>query len=397
MKGVSSMIFGGKALRLAAALVGTALLGSALTGCGGDAAKSDEIRIGANFEMTGNTANYGTSTLEGLKLAIKEANDAGGINGKKIVLVEADNKSEAAESINAATKLISDDHVRAIVGPATTGNVIAESQVATDNKIPVIAPDATAVDVTVENGKVKPWIFRSCFIDPQQGDVMAKFALDTLKAKTAVIYIDNSTDYSKSLAAVFEKVFTAGGGQVLMTEGFLAKDQDFKATLTRLRAANADVIFVPAYYEEVGKIVKQAREMGINSAILGTDGWDDTKVVDIAGADALNNTFFSTHYSEKDAEVQSFIEAYKKKYNRAPNVFAALGYDAGKMLVDALKRAGSGDTEKIREALEATKDLKVGTGTISMDKNHNPIKTAVILEMKNGEKELKAKIAPEGN
>ena len=206
------MILGGKTLRLAAAFACTALLGTALAGCGGNAAKSDEIRIGANFEMTGNTANYGTSTLEGLKLAIKEANDAGGVGGKKIVLVEADNKSEAAESINAATKLISDDHVRAIVGPATTGNVIAESQVATDNKVPIIAPDATAVDVTVEGGKVKPWIFRSCFIDPQQGDVMAKFALETLKAKTAVVYIDNSTDYSKSLAEVFQKVFTAGGG-----------------------------------------------------------------------------------------------------------------------------------------------------------------------------------------
>ena len=391
------MRFGGKALRLAAALVGTALLGSALAGCGGNNAKSDEIRIGANFEMTGNTANYGASTLEGLKLAIKEANDAGGINGKKIVLVEADNKSEAAESVNAATKLISDDHVRAIVGPATTANVIAESQVATDNKIPVIAPDATAVDVTVENGQVKPWIFRSCFIDPQQGDVMAKFALDTLKAKTAVIYIDNSTDYSKSLAQVFEKVFTAGGGQVVMTEGFLAKDQDFKATLTRLRAANADVIFIPAYYEEVGKIVKQAREIGITAPIIGTDGWDDPKVAELAGTAALNNTYFSTHYSDKDESVRPFIDAFQKEYGHAPNVFAALGYDAGKMLVDALKRAGSGDTEKIREALEATKDLKVGTGTISMDKNHNPIKTAVILEMKNGEKELKAKIAPEGN
>ena len=196
---------------------------------------------------------------------------------------------------------------------------------------------------------------------------------------------------------MFKEKFEAAGGKVVMEEAFLQKDQDFKATLTKLKTANADVMFVPAYYEEVGKIVKQAREMGINSAILGTDGWDDTKVVDIAGADALNNTFFSTHYSEKDAEVQGFIEAYKKKYNHAPNVFAALGYDAGKMLVDALKRAGSSDTEKIREALEATKDLKVGTGTISMDKNHNPIKTAVILEMKNGEKELKAKIAPEGN
>ena len=337
------MRFGGKALRLAAALVGTALLGSALAGCGGNNAKSDEIRIGANFEMTGNTANYGASTLEGLKLAIKEANDAGGINGKKIELVSVDDKSEAAESINAATKLISDDHVRAIVGPATTANVIAESQVATDNKIPVIAPDATAVDVTVENGQVKPWIFRSCFIDPQQGDVMAKFALDTLKAKTAVIYLDNSTDYSKSLAQVFEKVFTAGGGKVLMTEAFLGKDQDFKATLTRLREANADVIFVPAYYEEVG------------------------------------------------------IDAYQKEYGHMPNVFAALGYDAGKLLVDALKRAGSDDPEALRKALEETKDLVVGTGTITMDANHNPIKQAVILENKDGDRTVVAKIMPSAN
>lgn len=391
------MRFGGKALRLAAALVGTALLGSALAGCGGNNAASDEIRIGANFEMTGNTANYGASTLEGLKLAIKEANDAGGVNGKKITLVEADNKSEAAESVNAATKLISDDHVRAIVGPATTANVIAESQVATDNKIPVIAPDATAVDVTVENGQVKPWIFRSCFIDPQQGDVMAKFALDTLKAKTAVIYLDNSTDYSKSLAQVFEKVFTAGGGKVLMTEAFLGKDQDFKATLTRLREANADVIFVPAYYEEVGKIVKQAREIGITAPIIGTDGWDDPKVAALAGADALNNTYFSTHYSDKDESVRPFIDAYQKEYGHMPNVFAALGYDAGKLLVDALKRAGSDDPEALRKALEETKDLVVGTGTITMDANHNPIKQAVILENKDGDRTVVAKIMPSAN
>ena len=390
------MIFSKKSLRLACAVLGTALLGSVFAGCGSKES-GDTIKVGANFELTGNVANYGNATIEGLQLAIEEANEAGGINGKKIELVSVDDKSEAAESINAATKLISDDDVKIIVGPATTGLVLAETQTATDAKVPIIAPCATSPEATVENGKVKPYVFRSCFIDPQQGEVMATFAAKDLKAKTAVIYVDNSSDYSKSLAKVFREKFEAAGGKVVMEEAFLQKDQDFKATLTKLKTANADVMFVPAYYEEVGKIVKQAREMGINSAILGTDGWDDTKVVDIAGADALNNTFFSTHYSEKDAEVQGFIEAYKKKYNRAPNVFAALGYDAGKMLVDALKRAGSGDTEKISEALEATKDLKVGTGTISMDKNHNPIKTAVILEMKNGEKELKAKIAPEGN
>lgn len=390
------MIFSKKSLRLACAVLGATLLSSVFAGCGSKES-GDTIKVGANFELTGNVANYGNATLEGLQLAIDEANEAGGINGKKIELVSVDDKSEAAESINAATKLISDDDVKVIVGPATTGLVLAETQTATDAKVPIIAPCATSPEATVENGKVKPYVFRSCFIDPQQGEVMATFAAKELKAKTAVIYVDNSSDYSKNLAKVFKEKFEAAGGKVVMEEAFLQKDQDFKATLTKLKTANADVMFVPAYYEEVGKIVKQAREMGINSAILGTDGWDDTKVVDIAGADALNNTFFSTHYSEKDAEVQGFIEAYKKKYNRAPNVFAALGYDAGKMLVDALKRAGSGDTEKIREALEATKDLKVGTGTISMDKNHNPIKTAVILEMKNGEKELKAKIAPEGN
>ena len=390
------MIFSKKSLRLACAVLGTALLGSVFAGCGSKES-GDTIKVGANFELTGNVANYGNATIEGLQLAIDEANEAGGINGKKIELVSVDDKSEAAESINAATKLISDDDVKVIVGPATTGLVLAETQTATDAKVPIIAPCATSPEATVENGKVKPYVFRSCFIDPQQGEVMATFAAKELKAKTAVIYVDNSSDYSKNLAKVFKEKFEAAGGKVVMEEAFLQKDQDFKATLTKLKTANADVMFVPAYYEEVGKIVKQAREMGINSAILGTDGWDDTKVVDIAGADALNNTFFSTHYSEKDAEVQGFIEAYKKKYNRTPNVFAALGYDAGKMLVDALKRAGSSDTEKIREALEATKDLKVGTGTISMDKNHNPIKTAVILEMKNGEKELKAKIAPEGN
>ena len=388
------MKFGKKSLRLAA-LAATLLVGGALAGCGGSGADSNEIKVGADFEMTGNVANYGSATLDGLKLAIDEVNEAGGVDGKKITLVTADNKSEASEAVNAATKLISDDKVSVIVGPAVTANVIAESQVATDNKVPVIAPDGTSPDVTVENGKTKPFIFRSCFIDPQQGTVMAKFASENLKAKTAVIYVDNSTDYSKSLGKVFKEKFEAAGGKVVMEEAFLAKDQDFKATLTKLKTANADILFVPAYYEEVGKIVKQARELGMTMPILGTDGWDDPKVADIAGADALNNTFFSTHYSDKDEEVKGFVDAFHQKYGHAPNVFAALGYDAGKMLIDAIRRAGSADPEKIRQAIEDTKDLKVGTGTITMDKNHNPIKQAVILENKGGDRVMVAKIMPD--
>ena len=397
-------MFFSKKFKLASMLACGLLAGALFTGCGGgggDSGKSggsqavgDEIVVGSNFELTGNHAQYGANANNGFKLAIKEANDAGGINGKKIKVVEADAKSEAAESVNAATKLISDDKVIALVGPAVTANVIAESQVATDNKVPIIAPAATNPDVTVEGGTVKPFVFRACFIDPQQSEVMAEFAAKDLNAKTAVLYLDSSSDYSKSLGKIFKEKFEADGGKVVMEEAFLAKDQDFKAALTKIQTANADVIFVPAYYEEVGKIVKQARELGITATILGTDGWDDTKVVDIAGKDALNNTFFCTHYFEGDEDVQAFIKAYEAEYKTAPNVFAALGYDAGKMLINAIERDGT-DSEKIRANIEGIKDLQVGTGKITMDAaTHNPIKGIVVIENKDGSRSLRTKIAP---
>ena len=396
------MLFWKKKFRLATLAVSGIFACTMFAGCGGDTAgggdtaTGEEIVVGSNFELTGNVAQYGTNAAKGFKLAIKEINDAGGIDGKKIKIVEADNKSDSAEAVNAATKLISDDNVVALVGPAVTANVIAESQVAADNKVSVIAPAATNPDVTVENGAVKPFIFRSCFIDPQQGEVMAEFSAKDLNAKTAVLYLDSSSDYSKSLGKVFKEKFESLGGQVVMEEAFLAKDQDFKAALTKIQTANAEVIFVPAYYEEVGKIVKQARELGINAVILGTDGWDDSKVVDIAGKDALNNTFFCTHYFEGDADVQEFLNAYKGEYKEDPNVFAALGYDSGKMLIDAIKRGGT-DSEKIRDNIETIKDLKVGTGTITMDATtHNPIKGIVILENKDGARSLRTNIAPQG-
>ena len=389
------MNFGKKRLRMAGMLLGITMLGSVFAGCGGEeAANSNEIKVGANFEITGNVANYGTTARDGFKLAIKEANETGGIDGKQIVIVEADNKSDPAESANAATKLISDDKVVAIVGPATSGAVQAESQIATENKIPIIAPCATSPDITVENGQVKEFVFRGCFIDPLQSNTMANFAANELKAKTAVIYLDSSTDYSKSLAEVFKNKFEALGGKVVMQEAFVAKDQDFKAALTNIKTANADVIYVPAYYEEVGKIVKQARELGITQPILGVDGWDDTKVVDIAGADALNNTYYVTHYIDTDPDVKAFVDSFTKEYGHAPGVFAALGYDAGKMLVDAIKRAGSTDPVAIQKALAETKDLQVGTGKLTVDANHNLIKNAFIIEMKDGVKTLKERVTP---
>ena len=374
------------------------MFGAMLTGCSSKpAAESKEIKIGANFELTGGISNFGKQTLNGIELAFKEANAAGGVLGKKLVLVTADNKSEPSEATNAITKLITQDKVAIVLGPVASSNVLATLQVGQDNKVPVLTATGTNAKITVdENGKVKPYAFRACFIDPFQGSVMANFATKSLKAKTAVIYIDSSSDYSKGLAESFEAQFVKNGGKIIGKEAFLQKDQDFKSTLTKIKVMNADTIFIPAYYEEVGKIAKQARELGINVPLIGTDGFDDPKVVEIAGAEALNNTYFSNHYSAQDTDprIQKFVAAYKAEYGMEPSALAALGYDAALMTIDALKRANSTDPVKLRDALEQTKDLQVVTGVITLDASHNPIKSGVVIEMKDGKQSFKEKINP---
>ncbi|MBP2633331.1 MAG: braC 3 [Firmicutes bacterium] len=388
-----------KLTKITSLLAGLVMSTSLLTGCGGAATQADskEILVGGNFEMTGGIANFGTQTTNGLKLAFKQINDAGGINGKKIKFIIADNKSEPSESANATTKLITNDKVKVVVGAVSSSNVLAAIPIAESNKIPLITPTGTNPKITVgEDGKVNKYVFRSCFIDPFQGSVMANFATKTLNAKTAVVYSDSSSDYSKGLAEIFTKEFEKKGGKVLGQEAFLQKDQDFKATLTKIKALNPDVVFLPAYYEEVGKIQKQAHELGITAKFLGTDGWDDPKMVDVAGKDAVEGNFFSNHYSAQDTDphVKSFVDAYKAEYNQEPSALAALGYDAGLMIADAIKRAGSDDPEKIRTALEQTKNFQVSTGIISLDDSHNPIKSAVVIEMKDGKQVFKEKINP---
>jgi branched-chain amino acid transport system substrate-binding protein len=387
-----------KGLSFSIVFVLVAMFGLMLTGCSSTPSASDskEIKIGGNFEMTGGVANFGKATTNGIQLAFKEANAAGGVLGKQLKLVLADNKSEPSEATNAITKLITQDKVSVVMGPVASSNVLATLQVSQDNKVPVITATGTNTKITVDNGKVRPFAFRSCFIDPFQGTVMANFATKSLKAKTAVIYIDNSSDYSKGLAESFEAQFVKNGGTIVGKEAFLQKDQDFKSTLTKIKVMNADTIFIPAYYEEVGKIAKQARELGITTPLIGTDGWDDPKVTEIAGAAALNNTFFSNHYSAQDTDprIAKFVEAYKKEYGDEPNALAALGYDAGLMVIDAIKRANSTDSGKIRDALEQTKDLQVVTGVITLNANHDPVKSGVVIEMKDGKQVFKEKINP---
>ena len=378
-----------------------ALSTALLAGCGGEkkdsaAANADKYVIGASFELTGNVANYGKSTLSGLKLAVDQVNKAGGVNGKQLVVVESDNKSEPAESGNSVTKLITQDKVVAVVGPATSGCVFAATPVVTSNKVPLIAPCATAPAITVDNGQVKEFIFRACFIDPFQGRVMAEFADKTLGVKNVAILHDASSDYSKGLAKKKKKTLNEKGGKVVAKEAFLSKDIDFKAALTKIKAANPEAIYIPGYYEEVAKIIKQTREIGLNVPLIGCDGWDSPKLVEIAGPEALNNTYFSSAFSVQDQteSVQKFIADYKAMYQKDPDIFCMQGYNAGLVLADALKRAGDGaDGTKLAAAIAATKDLPVASGKLTYDKDHNPIISAIIIEMKDGVQSFKEKIS----
>ena len=378
-------------------LVLVLVLGLITSGCNNLIKNDKEIILGANYEMTGALAAVAKQTVNGINLAIKQTNEQGGVLGKQIKLIIADNKSEPSESANAITKLIKNDNVKLVFGSVASSNVLATVQIAHDSKIPLITATATNPSVTMEQDQVRPYVFRTCFIDPFQGEVMANFAAKSLQAKTAVMYIDSSSDYSKGLAKIFAEKFIANGGMIIGEESFLQKDQDFKSTLTKIKAINPDVVFIPAYYEEVGKIIRQAREIGIKSQLIGTDGWDDPKLIEIAGLSAVEGTFFSNHYSpqDQDPKVVEFVKAYKVEYNQEPSALAVLGYDCALVVIDAIKRAGSDDPEKIRQALEETKKLQITTGLLSIDNNHNPIKSAVVVEIKNGQQIFKEKINPQ--
>ncbi|SHJ95705.1 ABC transporter substrate-binding protein [Desulforamulus aeronauticus] len=392
-----------KKFRLYALLTAVVMLAALVVGCGAGgeekkAADAKEIIIGGNLELSGAVATFGTAMKNGAQLYFDEVNAAGGVLGKQIKFEVLDNKSDATEAANAATRLITQDKAVAIMGAATSGNTMGYMQVATDNKVPIITPSGTALDVTVDPNtkKVRDYVFRTCFIDPFQGIVMANFATNDLKAKTAVLYVDNQSPYAKGLAQFFEESFIKQGGQILAKEAFVPEDQDFKATLTKIKGLNPDVIYVPAYYEPVGKIVKQSREIGINVPILGGDGWDSPKLPEIAGAAALNNTFFTNHYSSQqdDPTIKSFVEKYQAKFGQVPDTFAALGYDTAILLVDAVKRSEDGTPEKIKDALISAKEVQAVTGKLSFDENHNPIKGAVILEMKDGKQTYKTYVKP---
>lgn len=334
---------------------------------------ADPVKVGAILPLTGQTATFGQESLNGLKLALEK-------NEKTlpaVSLVVEDTQGTPAGSAAAVNKLISTDKVSLIIGEATSSNTIAAASPAQNAKVPLLTHSATNDTITAG----KDFISRICFVDSFQGQVMAKFALKDLKAKKAVILVDSDSDYSRGLRDSFKKAFIAEGGKVASEISYSQKDTDFKTQLTKVRREKPDVVFIPGYYTQVGAILRQANELKINAKMLGTDGWDSPELFKIAGKAAAGH-YMSNHFAPDDSDktVQEFVIEYKKKYGQVPGTMAALAYDAGLFLKNAVKTAGSGDTAKIRDAINGTKNFQGVTGTISLDGNRNAIKSAVIVQ-----------------
>jgi len=352
----------------------------------------DTIKVGEFASLTGSEATFGQSSHKGTVLAVEAINAAGGVLGKKIDLLTEDNQSQAGQSSTVVRKLISSDGVVAILGEVASSRSMEAAPICQENKIPMISPSSTNPKVT-ETGD---YIFRVCFIDPFQGTVMANFSRKTLKLNTVAVLPDVKSDYSMGLAKFFKEGFLADGGKIVAEENYSGGDKDFNAQLTAIKAANPDGIFVPGYYTEVGLIAMQARQLGITVPMFGGDGWESSALIPIGGK-ALEGDYFSTHFSPQDSSpaVQNFVKDYQAKYNgETPDAMAALGYDSAMMLADAMKRAGSTDGAKIRDALAAEVNFPGVTGNITMDASRNASKPAVILSITNGVFQYVETIAP---
>jgi branched-chain amino acid transport system substrate-binding protein len=381
-----------RTLKVAAVL---AMVAAALTACG---PKEDTIKVAILAPLSGPVPTFGVMTRDGALLAIEEWNAKGGILGKKIVPVVEDSQCTPDPAVNAANKVIDQDKVHYIVGEVCSKASIPVSEIANSKKVVQISPTSTNPDVTVaKDGKVKDYIFRACFIDPFQGTVGAKFALGTLKAKTAFIMLDQANDYVKGLAEFFEKSFTAEGGKVVGKETYTSKDTDFSAILAKVAAAKPDIVYLPDYYNVVNLVTKQAKEKGIKAPFMGGDGWDSSDM-DLKAADG---GYFTNHYSPQDTrpEVQNLVKAFGAKYKddkgqpKVPDALAALAYDAANLLLQGIKEAGADDTTKVKDAL-AKISFNAVSGKITFDANHNPVKSATILAIKDGKVAFNSVVNP---
>ena len=373
------------------AFSGALLLG--LTGCkqeAGSGAAATEIVVGEVAAMTGGTATFGTSSHAGTQMAVDEINASGGLLGKKVKLITEDDQSKQGEAGTVAKKLISRDKIIALLGEVASGKSLEMGPICQKAGVPMISPASTNPKVT----EVGDFVFRVCFIDPFQGTVMGKFAMSRNWKKVAVL-TDTKQDYSVGLSQFFKQYFAKNGGTIVSEQSYGSGDKDFKAQLTAIKPSAPDAIFASGYYNEVGLIAIQARELGITAPLLGGDGWDSPSLVQVAGK-AIEGSFFSNHFSNEDTSprIQEFVKKFKDKNGKIPDAMAALGYDSAMILADAIKRAGTTDGKALRDAIAQTKDYNGITGKISLDEKRNASKSAVVLTIKDGKFSYVETLAP---
>ncbi|HFI0213602.1 TPA: ABC transporter substrate-binding protein [Streptococcus suis] len=344
------------------------------------AAIGDTFKIGYNLELSGAVSSYGQNEEKGANLAVKEINAAGGIGGKKIEVITKDNKSETAESATVVTSLASEG-ANIVIGPATSGAAAAAIPALTSAGVPMITPSGTQTNLVVnDQGQVQEYFFRATFTDGYQGQVMAKYATEKLSAKKVVLYYDNSSDYGKGVAEAFKESYT---GEIVSEITFASGDKDFQAALTKLKDVEFDAIIMPGYYNETGTIVKQARGLGITQTVLGSDGFDSPQFTELATDSAATNVYYLSGYVTTASDrAKAFSEAYKKEYNEEPNMFAALAYDAVYMAAKAAE--GAADSKALKDNLAALKDFEGVTGTMSVDAEHNVVKSVYIVGLTDG-------------
>jgi branched-chain amino acid transport system substrate-binding protein len=355
----------------------------------------DRILVGHVGSMTGSEATFGQSTDNGIRLAAEQWNARGGVKGKPIEVKTYDSQGKPEEAAVAATRLLVNDRVNVLLGEVASSRSLAMAPAADDRQVPMITPSSTNPRVTKEGGKVRPFVFRVCFIDPFQGTVMAKFARDHLKVTKVAILRDVGNDYSVGLADFFQDKFRQLGGEVVTDQSYKAGDQDFKAQLTAIKNRNPEAIYVPGYYTDVALIARQSRELGMKQPLLGGDGWDSQKLYEIGGK-AIEGSFYSNHYSPDDPSprIQEFVAAYQKRHGSVPDGLAAQGYDAAMVAFDAMSRATAPSGPALRDAIAATKGYPGVTGVITIDENHDALKPAVVLEVKGGKSVFVTSVAP---
>lgn len=369
-------------------LISLALILPMAVGC---TKKTNEIVIGEYDSLSGGDATYGLSSNKGVRLAIDEVNDAGGIKGKKIKLITLDDQGKNEEAAAAVTRLITQNRVIAILGGVASGRSKASAPIAQSKGVPFVSPSSTNPDVT----KIGDYVFRVCFIDAFQGSVMAKFATENLKVKKVAILRDVKNDYSVGLADVFAAEIKKRNGEVLADLSYQSGDIDFKAQLTQIRSKNPEAIYIPGYYSEVGLIAQQARQLGIKVPLMGGDAWDSDKLYEI-GKEAVNGNYYSNHYTTEssDPAVTEFIKKFKAKYNETPDALAALAYDAAKILVAAIERAPDLSGKAIRDELAKTQDFAGVTGKITLNENRDAVKSAVVIQVDGKNRKFVTNINP---